>query len=87
MCGIDKKVGSFDVGKSFDALLVNVGEDSLNPAVWRLNSATPHQETELEEKKKVVDGWLERFLHGADDRNIERVYVQGRLVGGRKFGA
>ena len=75
------------MGKSFDALLVNVGEDSLNPAVWRLNSATPHQETELEEKKKVVDGWLERFLHGGDDRNIERVYVQGRLVGGRKFGA
>ena len=42
-------------------------------------------EAELEEKKKIVNGWLECFLHGGDDRNIERVYVQGRFVGGRKF--
>lgn len=40
---------------------------------------------ELEEEKAIVDRWLERFLHGGDDRNIERVYVRGRLVGGQSF--
>ena len=42
-------------------------------------------EVGLEEKKKVVNDWLERFLHCGDDRNIEKVYVQGRFVGGRTF--
>ena len=97
VCGIEKQVGSFDVDKSFDALLVNVGEDNSNPGLWGINGSTipssadaaaARSETWLEEKKKeIVDGWLERFLHCGDDRNIERVYVQGRFVGGRTFSA
>ena len=93
------------MGKSFDALLVNVGEYSSNPALWGMNVlATNRRDTRtddtaatgattaeaglsLEEKKKIVNGWLECFLHGGDDRNIERVYVQGRFVGGRTFRA
>jgi guanine deaminase len=93
------------LGKSFDAILVNVGESSSNPALWRMNVlATPHHgnsadaaeataeaiadaEVGLEEKQKIVNGWLECFLHGGDDRNIERVYVQGCFVGGRAFPA
>ena len=86
------------MGKSFDALLVNVGENNLNPAVWGMATPPSHHgstadaarvtaETKLEEKQKIVNGWLERFLHCGDDRNIERVYVQGRFVGGRTFHA
>ena len=82
VCGIEKQVGSFGLGKSFDALLVNVGEDNLNPAVW--GTATPRH-VELKEKKQIVNDWLERFMHGGDNRNIEKVYVQGRFVGGRRF--
>ena len=41
----------------------------------------------LETKQEILNGWLERFLYGGDDRNIERVYVQGRFVGGRTFHA
>ena len=95
MAGIEKRVGSFGLGKSFDALLVNVGENNSNPGIWGVNTlANPCHGTTgataedgLKEKKTIVDGWLERFLHGGDDRNIERVYVQGRFVGGRAFGA
>jgi len=97
VCTIDKQVGSFDLGKSFDALLVNIGEGNPNPGLWGKNGSTvPYHgtasdaarpETWLEEKKEIVDGWLERFLHCGDDRNIERVYVQGRFVGGRTFRA
>ena len=42
-------------------------------------------EVRLKKKQTIMDGWLERFLHCGDDRNIERVYVQGRFVGGRSF--
>jgi guanine deaminase len=97
VCGIQDRVGSFGSGKSFDALLVNVGRDSSNPALWGMNVlGTPHHGTAdtiadadigLEEKQKIVNGWLESFLHGGDDRNIEKVYVQGRFVGGRTFRA
>ena len=101
VCGLGEQVGSFGLGKSFDALLVNVGENSSNPALWGMNVlATPPSrhgtdddaagataEAGLEEKQKIVNGWLECFLHGGDDRNIERVYVQGRFVGGRTFRA
>ena len=90
------------MGKSFDALLVNVGENSSNPALWGMNvlattrhgiddaaagATEPEVGLSVEEKKKIVNGWLECFLHGGDDRNIERVYVQGRFVGGRSFRA
>ena len=104
VCGIEKQVGSFGLGKSFDAILVNVGEDSSNPGLWGMNGlATPchgtadaagataeaiaDTEAELDEKQKIMIDWLERFLHGGDDRNIEKVYVQGRFVGGRTFRA
>ena len=89
------------MGKCFDAILVNVGENSSNPAIWGMNVlATPRHgtadaagaiiadaEVGLEEKQKIINGWLECFLHGGDDRNIERVYVQGRFVGGQMFRA
>jgi guanine deaminase len=93
VCGIQERVGSFGPGKNFDALLVNVGKDSSNPALWGMNVlATPRTADDifdadvgLEEKQRIMKGWLESFLHGGDDRNIEKVYVQGRFVGGRKF--
>jgi guanine deaminase len=33
-------------------------------------------------ESKELEVWLERFLFTGDDRNIKRVYVQGRSVGG-----
>ena len=94
VCNIEEHVGSFGPGKSFDALLVNVG-GGVNPALWGMNvlvtsrhgiaDASVNGDIGLKEKQKVVNGWLESFLHGGDDRNIEKVYVQGRFVGGRKF--
>jgi len=89
VCGIQERVGSFGSGKSFDALLVNVGGDSSNPTLWGMNPSTTPPTVDadigLEEKRKIVNSWLECFLHGGDDRNVEKVYVQGRFVGGRTF--
>jgi guanine deaminase len=99
VCNIQEQVGSFEVGKSFDALLVNVGEESWNPGLWGLDGLATcrgtaavdvdigleERKNKLEKERKIMEDWLERFLLGGDDRNIEKVYVQGRFVGGRTF--
>jgi len=77
VCNLEHQVGSFAPGKSFDALLVNVRESGL----WGLPEATATNRKPDEE----LESWLERFLFCGDDRNIERVYVQGRFIGGRTF--
>ncbi|KAF8912100.1 hypothetical protein CPB84DRAFT_1671160 [Gymnopilus junonius] len=83
VCGLEKRVGSFAPGKSFDALLVNVRPEAGNIGLWgHTDSPDIHS---LEEQKQILDTWLERFLFCGDDRNIQSVYVQGRLVGGRSF--
>ncbi|KAF8236255.1 Metallo-dependent hydrolase [Tricholoma matsutake] len=79
VCDIDKQVGSFAPGKSFDALVVNVREDAGNPGLWGADTESS------EIMKPALDALLERFLFCGDDRNISRVYVQGRLVGGKAF--
>ncbi|KAF9469349.1 Metallo-dependent hydrolase [Collybia nuda] len=81
VCDMDKQVGSFAPGKSFDALLVNLRNDAGNPGIWSLESDADVRGT------GVLDGLLERFLFCGDDRNISRVYVQGRFVGGKSFRA
>ena len=80
VCDIDKHVGSFAPGKSFDALLVSVRPETGNPLIW--NDDVGRDEDKVE---KLLPRWLERFLFGGDDRNILRVYVQGRLIGGKSF--
>jgi guanine deaminase len=83
VCVLEGRVGSFAPGKAFDALLASTRAECGNPAVWgpdvddalglgtRGLDATAH-----------LEGMLERFLFGGDDRNVRRVYVDGRVVGG-----
>ena len=83
VCGLEKSIGSFEVGKSFDALFVRVSPDAGNPGLW------PPCEDEAEkdeaEEEKALRGLLERFLFCGDDRNILKVYVEGKLIGGKDF--
>jgi len=81
VCGLDQAVGSLVEGKSFDALIVSVRNDAGNPSLWGADFDIGDGRSE-EDKLKV---YLERFLFTGDDRNIRRVYVQGKLVGGTEF--
>ncbi len=83
VCGLENQVGDFKEGKAFDALLVSVREEVGNPGVWDVQSNTPF-EVGVDEKK-LLEAQLERFLFCGDDRNISRVYVQGRWIGGNSF--
>ncbi|XP_076126625.1 guanine deaminase [Alosa pseudoharengus] len=62
---LDSETGNFEVGKDFDALLVNV--------------CVPEGPMDIcgPEPTKVL---LEKFLNLGDDRNIREVYVAGRRV-------
>jgi len=80
VCGLGDRIGSFAIGKAFDALLVSVRGDTSNPALWDLDL---DKELRIEPAEgKELDIWLERFFFTGDDRNIKRVYVQGRWIGG-----
>jgi len=76
VCALDQDIGSFKVNKSFDALLVRVSPEAGNPGLWPPDDP---------EEEKDLRGLLERFLFCGDDRNIAKVYVQGKLIGGKDF--
>jgi len=68
VCAMEDTIGNFEVGKRFDALLIDVGgEDNINVRGWE------HDDLALVKK------WV--FL--GDDRSIRRVWVNGRLVAGK----
>ncbi|KAG2158465.1 uncharacterized protein EDB93DRAFT_1246310 [Suillus bovinus] len=87
VCCLQDRIGSFEQGKAFDALLVSIREDDTgNPAVWGYNPDRDltHGVTAQSADKNLIE-WLERFLFCGDDRNIKKVIVQGRTIGGRDY--
>ncbi|KAJ1720528.1 hypothetical protein LPJ53_004847 [Coemansia erecta] len=74
--GMGAELGSLDAAKLFDALVVDLAADrSPVPSVQRTPAVACLHDAE--------DAWhvrLEQFVFLADDRNIARVYVDGRLV-------
>jgi len=64
--GLGDKTGSFEIGKDFDALLVDMSVPS------GASTVSPQDD----DAKNI----LEKFLFLGDDRNIQRVYVSGRQV-------
>nr|CAB3248606.1 guanine deaminase [Phallusia mammillata] len=61
--GLGDEIGNFEVGKSFDALIVDVGATGSH---IQYDSETPTKEL------------VEKFIFCGDDRNISSVYVNGR---------
>lgn len=78
VCCLQDRIGSFEPGKAFDALIVSVRSESGNPAMW-----SHDLERDLSSETKLQQ-WLERFLFCGDDRNIRKVVVQGAVIGGRE---
>ncbi|KAG1756427.1 uncharacterized protein EDB91DRAFT_1241499 [Suillus paluster] len=84
VCCLEDRVGSFEEGKAFDALLVTVQDAAGNPAVWGYNPQRDlTQGVTAQSADKNLIEWLERFLFCGDDRNIKKVIVQGKTIGGR----
>ncbi|EXJ74827.1 uncharacterized protein A1O5_01523 [Cladophialophora psammophila CBS 110553] len=72
VCSLDHTVGNFEVGKAFDALLVDVGlDDNIN------TNGFEHDDMAL----------LKKWVFMGDDRSIRKVFVGGRLVAGKDLKA
>ncbi|KAL2133439.1 hypothetical protein VTI74DRAFT_2325 [Chaetomium olivicolor] len=69
VCGLEDKVGNFEVGKEFDALVI--GTRGTDQGIMTM--------VEEEDSLQTV---FQKFAMTGDDRNIVKVYIQGRLVKG-----
>ena len=68
VCDMQDKIGNFEPGKQFDALVVDVGlKDNINISGWEKDDLA------------LVKKWV--FM--GDDRSIRLVYVNGKLVAGK----
>lgn len=69
---LDDKIGNFEVGKDFDALLVDVYAKDGQIEKYKDSLETTDEE--------CANELLQRFLFLGDDRNIVEVYVKGVKV-------
>ncbi|XP_004713873.1 guanine deaminase [Echinops telfairi] len=67
--GLDSEIGNFDVGKEFDALLINPKASDSPIDLFYGDFAGD-----------VSEAVIQKFLYLGDDRNIEEVYVGGKQV-------
>ncbi|KAI1138648.1 guanine deaminase [Hypoxylon sp. FL0543] len=65
VCSLDNRIGNFEPGKEFDALII----DTNAPGVMTI--------VEDEDSTRTI---FDKFIMTGDDRNIIEVYVRGRLV-------
>lgn len=83
VASVDDRTGSLEVGKDFDALLVRLVE----PEDEDDNGRKPYRGNPscfVDDGEPLAD-LVEKFLFTADDRNLARVYVKGRMIGGVDF--
>ena len=72
--GMEDRIGSFEVGKKFDALVVDV------EGIVSVDSFL------LEGRQDVNEDVVKKWVFLGDDRNIRKVYVDGQLVAGHDIG-
>ncbi|GAA5941451.1 uncharacterized protein JCM15063_006106 [Sporobolomyces koalae] len=107
LCGLSDRIGSFEVGKEFDALLVQTGQrdpaETVSSEPTTQNLELLALDTSVEDDFPIIDsvpgGYnpnllvepdepiervFEKFLFAGDDRNIGKVFVRGRIIGGAR---
>lgn len=81
VCGMENTLGTFEVGKKWECQLVSVEDEVspfdtfgfLNPDLEGFKNGDTD---EVQKFQDIVDKWL----FNGDDRNVRKVYVNGRLV-------
>lgn len=69
---LEDKVGSFDIGKELDALLIDV---------YKSDGPIDQQDYSVaDNEQEYIEHLLQRFIYLGDDRNIIKVYVQGKEI-------
>lgn len=65
VCGLESKVGGFDVGLQFDALRVRMNASNMDTCLFGF---------------ETVHDMIHKFVFLGDDRNIAQVFVNGKCV-------
>ncbi|KAI5949604.1 hypothetical protein KGF54_005482 [Candida jiufengensis] len=75
--GLQDKIGSFKVGKKFDAQLIDLSSSGSNIDIfdWHLPN-----DTKEEDNLKKINDLLGKWIFSGDDRNTIKVWCNGRLV-------
>lgn len=76
-CGLGDQVGSFAVGKTFDAQLIDLDAPGTNVDVFAFQK--PNKLEDDDYKEKLVH-LVYRWVFSGDDRNCVRVWCNGRTV-------
>ena len=63
LMNLEDKIGSFDIGKEFDAQLINLNVKNSPVDTFHMDN---------------IDNLFQKFIFLADDRNVENVYVYGK---------
>ncbi|CAE7217752.1 unnamed protein product [Rhizoctonia solani] len=80
LCNLDHTVGSLEAGKEFDAVWVSVRAEAGNAGIWaNLGDGAKGGE---QMPADSLEALLEKFFFCGNDRNVRKVWVRGRLVGG-----
>ncbi|KAF8761409.1 Guanine deaminase [Rhizoctonia solani] len=82
LCNLEQTTGSLEAGKEFDAVLVSVRPETGNAKVWANLPAGVNSSAGEEMPADSLEALLEKFFFCGSDRNVRRVWVRGRLVGG-----
>lgn len=73
---IDNNVGCFKKGMKFDCLQINLSSENSNIDTFEFQNPNWSLNNGIDKFKDLIDKWL----FNGDDRNIERVWVNGRCI-------
>lgn len=76
---LDDKIGSFEIGKKFDAQLINLDCEDSNIDTFKFQEPKWGDES-MEESLKKFNDLVDKWLFNGDDRNVLKVWVNGRSV-------
>lgn len=86
VCGLDDKLGNFEVGKKWDAQLIDLmAKDSpIDVFEWQenikvLSGIGKRRDSDAQDVQRM-ENLLAKWLFGGDDRNVRKVWVSGALV-------
>ncbi|CAE6348527.1 unnamed protein product [Rhizoctonia solani] len=82
LCNLEQTTGSIEAGKEFDAVLVSVRPEAGNANVWANLASGINSGAGEQIPTDSLEALLEKFFFCGDDRNVRKVWVRGRLVGG-----
>lgn len=82
VCGLDSKLGTFEVGKKWDAQLIDLNSKNspIDVFEWQEKVKTCKHLSSEKEHEQRIENLVAKWLFGGDDRNVTKVWINGRLV-------